>query len=194
MRGFQPQWHYVWEMQPTYGLPVYSYSIHCVNCTEYQYNWLKYIAVAYIPLTLFCLVVILLRVAGTSGYLLGYVTVCQMVSLKSLLTLILKVAIRSDRRAMVMVLLPIWNLDFFRSLYPPFCLSPHMTVLQVQVLDYVIAVYPMVLVLLTYALVKLHNRFLLVVHICQPFYRCFQVFRKKWDVKTSLIVSIYFRM
>ena len=33
-----------------YGLPVYSYSLACVECSHYKYNWLKYIAVALITL------------------------------------------------------------------------------------------------------------------------------------------------
>ena len=33
---------------------------------------------------------------------------------------------------------------------------------------------------------KLHDRFRLVVYICQPFYKCL---RKEWDIKTSLIES-----
>ena len=28
-----------------YGLPVYSYNLSCVNCTDYKYNWIKYVAV-----------------------------------------------------------------------------------------------------------------------------------------------------
>ena len=37
------------------GLPVYSYSLHCVTCseTELNFNILKYITVAFLPLTLF---------------------------------------------------------------------------------------------------------------------------------------------
>ena len=31
-----------------HGLPVYSYNSACVKCVDYKYNWLKYIAVAYL--------------------------------------------------------------------------------------------------------------------------------------------------
>ncbi len=36
-----------------HGLPVYSYSLSCVECTHYKYNWIEYIAAAYIPPTVF---------------------------------------------------------------------------------------------------------------------------------------------
>ena len=42
-----------------------------------------------------------------------------------------------------------WNLDFFRFVYQPFYLHPNMTTLQVISLDHAIAVYPLLLILLT---------------------------------------------
>ena len=61
-----------------------------------------------------------------------------------------------------------WNLDFFRTLYPRFCLHPNMSTLQVLALDYIIAAYP--LLLITYTLVKLHNcNCRLVVCLWKPF-------------------------
>ena len=36
-----------------YALPVYSYSLACVECSNYSKNWIKYILVAFLPLTLF---------------------------------------------------------------------------------------------------------------------------------------------
>ncbi len=57
---------------------VYSYRLSCVECTHYKYNWIKYIAVANIPLTLFLIVVITFRISATSGSMVGYVTVSQL--------------------------------------------------------------------------------------------------------------------
>ena len=67
-----------------YGLPVYSYSLSCVECTEYKYNWIKYIAVAYGPLTLFYILAILFRISATSGLMACYVTICQMLTIRGL--------------------------------------------------------------------------------------------------------------
>ena len=49
---------------------VYSYDLACVECKDYKYNWLKYIAVAYLPLTAFFIPMIVLRVSVNFG---GYV-------------------------------------------------------------------------------------------------------------------------
>ena len=174
-----------------YGLPVYSYNLSCVECTDYKYNWLKYIAVAYGPLTVFYFIIVLFRISTSSGLMVGYVTVCQTITTVGLATELQSVAAHElryhDFAAFGLTLMSIWNLDFFRSLYPPFCLHPHLSALQAISLDYIVAVYPMILVLLTYLLVKLHDRFRLVVWLCRPAYTCFRHFRKEWDIKTSLI-------
>ncbi len=52
----------------------------------------------------------------------------------------------------------IWNLDFFRYLYPPFCISPHYSTLSVISFEYIIAFYPLVLVFLTYISIELYDR------------------------------------
>ena len=52
-----------------YALPAYSYNLSCVECTDYSYNWVKYLAAAFLPLTIFFLVVIVFRVSVTAGLL-----------------------------------------------------------------------------------------------------------------------------
>ena len=173
-----------------HSLPVYSYSLSCVECSDYKYNWLKYIAIAYIPLTLFYFTVIIFRISATSGSMIGYVTVSQMVATYSLIKLYLTQAdVQSEQMfvRIIAMLYSIWNLDFFRSLYPPFCLHPKLTSLQVLILDYLVAIYPMVLVLLTYLFVKFDERFRLTMWLCWPVNKCLRHFRKELDVKSSLI-------
>ena len=56
---------------------VYSYELKCVACKDSKYNWLKFAAVAFIPLTFFYFVVILFRIDATSPYLYGFITLNQ---------------------------------------------------------------------------------------------------------------------
>lgn len=79
------------------------------------------------------------------------------------------------------------NLDFFRLQYSPFCIHPRSTTLQVLILDYVIALYPLILILVTYVCVKLHDHSIFVVHLWSPFYKCFIKIRKEWNITESLI-------
>ncbi len=75
----------------------------------------------------------------------------------------------------------IWNLDFFRSIYPPFCFIC-LPYIQVASLDYIIAVYPMIMLLLTYGIVNLHDRYSQVIWSCRPLYRYFRHIRKEWEI------------
>ena len=81
----------------------------------------------------------------------------------------------------------IWNLDFFRPQYSPFCIHPDMTTLQVLALDYLVAVYPLFLIFITYTAVLLHDRYSIVVKIWRPAYRVFSCIRREWNIRGSLI-------
>ena len=54
-----------------------------------------------------------------------------------------------------MTIFGIWILDFFRALLPGICLN--INTLEVLALDYLIAVYPMLLMVIAYSLVELHG-------------------------------------
>ena len=79
----------------------------------------------------------------------------------------------------------IWNLDlsFFCMVYKPFCLHPSISIIQVICLDYVIAVYPLMLVFLIYFLVKLHDRFEMVQFIWRPAAQLLRIFHlgQQWN-------------
>ena len=55
-----------------FAIPVYSYSLRCVNCTDYSLNWLKYLAVAFGPLTVYSVIISVFHISPTSPYLHGY--------------------------------------------------------------------------------------------------------------------------
>ena len=175
---------------------VYSYDLRCVNSTECTNNnmWVKYIIVGFLPLTVFYIIVIIFRISATSPKMNGFVFVCQLMSAPLLLrALVLDQHLHRNNSLFVVGMVytsitGIWNLDFFRMVYSPFCLNPHTGTLQVLALDYVVAVYPLVLIGLTYALVELHhNNFRIIVWMWKPFHKCFVRFRRQWDIRTSLI-------
>ena len=51
----------------------------------------------------------------------------------------------------------IWNLDFFRSILPPFCVSPNLNNIHVAFLGYVSALYPILLVFFTWVSIQLYS-------------------------------------
>ena len=61
--------------------PVYSYDIHCRNCTYSRYDWVKYVTVAFGPLTVFFLTVITFSISPTNPpTLTAFVLTSQMIS------------------------------------------------------------------------------------------------------------------
>ena len=80
----------------------------------------------------------------------------------------------------------IWNLDFFRTFYSDLCLR--IGILPTLALDFTIAVYPLLLIILSYLLIVLHDRNCRAVMILsKPFRILFSFFRRNWKVKTSVI-------
>ncbi len=105
-----------------YGVPVYSYTLSCVECSEYKYNWMLYIAVAYIPTTIFYFAIIVLRISVSHGLMVGYVTVSQMAGSYSLIKMHLATINNNEHYFMRVIasLYSLWNLPFsLSSLLPP---------------------------------------------------------------------------
>ena len=176
--------------------PVYSYSLSCVKCTNYRFNWLKYLLVSLGPLTLFSIFVILFPIGPTSPYLHGYIFYCHIISMPSILRLIVvSNAYQNYHKARLAFqiyssLLGIWNLDFFRLVYEPFCIHPQMTIIQALSLDYITASYPLVLVCSTYFLTYLYKRnFQLVVKTWRLIRIILRPFQRNLNIQTSLIQS-----
>lgn len=55
--------------------PAYRYNLTCVECTDYKFNWLKYIAIAYLPLTAVYVLVLVAKISATDGLTNGFVTI-----------------------------------------------------------------------------------------------------------------------
>ena len=184
--------------QTGYAPPVYSYDLQCVECSSDHSaivkRWIKYIVIAFLPLTIFFIIVVTLHISATSPSLNAFIFFSQMLTAPVISRIYIPV-LKGDTHPSFVGYFPLfivslygfWNLDFFRTLYNPFCLHPSMNILQVFALDYIIAAYPLFLIVVTYFLVKLHDHdFKLIVWLWKPFRR-FISFRSDWDIKTSLI-------
>ena len=178
-----------------YGLAVYSYQFSkCIPCQTKDYHVPAYLVVAFLPLTLFYLLVIVLRIRATSGDMNSFVFFSQVVTTPLHMRLFVNAIQARHYRNNVTYLkviysfYGIWNLDFFRLLYRPFCINKHMSAQGVISLDYIVAVYPLVLVVGTYVLVHLHGRGCkVVVFLWKPFQKCCMHLRSQWDCKASLV-------
>lgn len=182
-----------------YGLAAYSYHYtSCIPCKHYNYkNWLRYFAIALLPLTVFYFVVVLLKINVFSSKLCGSVFVLQCAMSPVQLRVFDGWIYGAERSTLsigfkllnlLMSILGIVNLDFFRTVYPYVCLHPKLNILHVVSLDFIVALYPFFLIFLTYLLVTLYDRNnCLVVWAWKPFKCCLQRYQRQFDMKGSLV-------
>ena len=168
-----------------YGLPCSSYNISCVFCKYSWYNWMKYLATTYLPLTIFVFIVIIFRFSANSGSMVVYVTLSQLMINKNIASLYILIHYEIHTK-IVAALYSMWNMEFLNAFTFSY-LHPDLSALQIRALDYLVALYPMILVFLTYMLVYWHGRSQMVVYMCRPLYVCLHFFRKDWDIGNSLI-------
>lgn len=177
-----------------YVLPLYSYKPECIKCSYTRWNWVKYFLVAYVPLTVLFVVVMCCRFGATSAQLHCFIFIAQGMSTPCNMRVTftaLKLSrdlpvIASVQVEMLAALYGIWNLDFLRS--APFAICLDIPPLLALSLDYAIAFYPLVLILVTYVLIKLYERDMrLVVWLWRPFRRCYIRLRRQWDIRTSIV-------
>ena len=177
--------------------PVYAYHQRCVNCSRNEHsikNTVKYCIIAFLPLTVFFIVLVTLRISATSPSLNAFVLACQVLASPLQVELTFVHLSNGDNNLfltlaeLMLSLAGFWNLDFFRTLYPGFCLHHNMSILQIIALDYIVAAHPLFLIAITYTLIQLHDHNCrIVVLLWKPFLRCFARFRRQWDIRTSLI-------
>ena len=84
----------------------------------------------------------------------------------------------------------IWNLDFFRTLYPDICMR--LTTLQVISLDYIIAIYPLLLILITFMLFKLQScGCKIILCVCYPLHKCLSLVKKDWWSEKASMIDVF---
>ena len=171
---------------------VLSYDLRYVDCPDGHKNWWKFIVVGFIPLTFFFFLITFFNINVTSSRIHGAVLFCQILSLPALIRMILLTFVtRPDLLVAVKSIIlanNFWSLDIFRSAIPDICLP--ISPVEALALDYIIAVYPLLLNLVTYLLIELYDRDILcIVYLWKPFHWVFKIFQKTWDIHTSIIDS-----
>ena len=172
-----------------YSPPIYSYSLKCLKCNG-QSQWLLYITVAFVPLTLFFILVVCLRISATSPQMNGYVIFAQVLTTPPNLRVITLALVKRNTISVLTSTLAslygIWNLDFFRMFYPGICL--HVSSLEALALDYIVAVYPLMLTIICYAVLKWNAcEFKFISRLWKPFRLCSARVRGHIKAKTSLV-------
>lgn len=150
-----------------YG-PSVSYSPYCKRCHS-EYGWMKYLMIQIFPSTLMFFIIVIFEIQLTKSPLNAFVLFCQMlvalvnhdVKVRLAYSYVLSYRYHVMYRGLL-AFYGIFNLDFY-DLFPfhnfsDVCISSSFSGIQVLVLRYVEAFYPLVLIGLVYTCVALYDR------------------------------------
>ena len=146
-----------------YGPAVYSIDMKCADCSKISTGSAisLYLFLELVPVTLFFMCVVIFRLNITAGPLLGYVLFCQIYYASAVQYEIFIydfILSHVPTAVWILTLCGIWDLQFFKFVIPPFCISSKLTGIDTQLLNLVNAIYPVLLVIITWILMELHAR------------------------------------
>ena len=179
------------KCKPGYGPAVLSYEGKCLKC-DTAYGWLLYLLLACLPTTLllFGTIIFQVRITSASMIALVFYIQCYYYGTVAYPRFIGATGISNLSTLAFVVFGGLFNLDFFRFIIPPFCISDRLTNLHMLTMEYLVALFPLFLTVLTYVVIQLHARDCRVlVHLWRPFSVCCAplVRRYQWNPAESLV-------
>ena len=177
-----------------YG-PALSTNYVCADCSTKSYGWALYLLLEFLPITVFYLVIVTFQISATSGPLNVFIFSAQLIASTMNASNSFSNAYATQSwfqilQKIINTFYAVWNLDFLRSAIPPFCISENITTLHALALQYLPAFYPLLLIIVTYILIELHDRNVRVlVWMWRPFHRCLAPFQRslRWNPKASIV-------
>ena len=173
-----------------YGPAVYSFGGRCADCSKFSVGSavILYLLSEFLPILLFFVFVMIFHINITAGPLLGYVSFCQFYLLKVqfksafvVSSILLKVAL--PIRLLIyssLALCGVWSLKFSWVFVPPFCISSHLTGIQVQLLELVPSAITVVILVITSIFIEFHKRNCSpIVKVWKVIGRCLKMLRLK---------------
>ena len=186
--------------QDGYGVEVTSYQYDCINCTGSQgINWVYYVLSTYLPITVFFIIVFLFSVTVTSGPLNAFVFFAQVVATTISVDADGMIPLQNAASTKLYPVLTdfyvslysIWNMKFYTGFIKKFCLSPSFNTMDVFLLRYGEALYPLVLLFIIVSAINLYNKgFCCVVLFLRPFHYCLARFRQWSNLRQSVTGGI----
>ena len=180
-----------------FGPSVTSLGYKCSNCTDTWYGIPLYLAVEFIPITLFYLVILIFKIHLTSAPMIFFILYHQLIMYEivfqktDILGRLVSLGNTSPLLKCVLLFYGIWTLDFIRFIVPAFCVNSKLQLIHVEFFGYISNVYFLFLIFLTWVCIELHGRnFKPFVVLWRPFHRCFVKLQRGWD-KTSSMVDVF---
>ena len=177
-----------------YGLSWTFLGYQCSNCDGVWYGVPVYLLLQFAPLTVFYFIILLFRLNVTTAPLTSYILFSQLTYYSFTLNGETRSVFRAhlankETFTLVSTMIEfygIWNLDFFRNVIPPFCVSQNLKLIHFYFLEYISAFYPLVLIAVTWIWIELASRGFKPI-VCLLKNKCCSGKRLHWDKKHTVI-------
>lgn len=200
-KGINRQGKLCSECRPDHGVSFFSDIFECIQgCKNRGANIAKYLAVEFIPTTIFFLLILYFHIAVTNGPANGFIFFSQMITVP-IEVIFLRYGLQifffynrneeyytNTMEEFVIAPYSIWNLEFYRIFNPSVCLSEDLKVINILALRYISAVFPLLLLLVAYFFIELQAMNIRPIVwlwkiVCFPCTR----WRRVWKAKTSIV-------
>ena len=178
---------------PAFASPTFD----CVPCSssKAKYHWVFYLLAKLLPLTLLLSFVLIFHVSATQGPANAFIFFAQ------ILVTNINLGGQNARgiqigdidspygvfRDFYIIIYSLANLNFFEPFIPRICLAGNLDTMKVISLEYIIAAYPLFLLLVIFGVVQLYEKGRKPVYqIFKPVHHCFARFRSKWNLQHSI--------
>jgi hypothetical protein len=186
------------ECQGDYGIDIFSPTFKCIECNNPRYaHWFKAVGIVVGPQTVLFLLVVIFHIGITAPSMTGYIFFSHVIVMP-LETLIIQSAWSLDLSQnssapgiLTDALLNpyrIWSFDYPEIFRAEACLYSSLKIMHAIAFRYIHALYPIILLAVTLLFIELHARNCKpVVYLWKPLcFLCIR-FRRKWEIKTSVI-------
>ena len=186
------------ECTDGFGPAVTSFGYRCANCTDALYGVPLFLFLKFVPITVFYIICLAFQISVTSAPMPCFIMYAQIIvvtfDFTTTNTPVLYEIIPRDNLdhrldiKIALILYRVFNLDIGHYLLPPYCLSSKIKFIHEAYLGYISALYPLLLILLTWICIELHgHNFRPLVWLWRPFHRCFVRLQRGWDTKSDII-------
>ena len=147
------------DCKKDYGIAVYRYyGLPCAPC--YDYGIALYLLLEVGFSTLFFVLVFAARINVNSGKWIGFIFYCHALAGELVDSMLFTIAFQRNSSAALFLFTSygIGNMDFFRRVIRPFCVSQKLSTLGAITCGYISAVWPLILILLVSLAMELNKR------------------------------------
>ena len=167
-------------------------NVPCAKCDKHNYLWVIVLIFQLFMVTLLYFTCVLFECRGTSSpfSVMAYfyqIIVNEVTSNSAVFAQAKHVS--EYLFATGFSVIALWNLDFFHDFLPAVCVSPSLSNAQVLLFDYLVAFLPVVLTVLSYIFIELHDRGVwLIVKTWKPFNLLLSRLKTEdWNPKRSIL-------